>query len=202
MALAACTLGLIAAHWITKPQNKRFRPTKSIAALAIALLFFSAFFALMTWTEGTSASGAIMLFYVLGVVGYVLQISAIVSPKQASRKLPSAGSLILCLLAVWSWTSALSMYAHRGAKTQADITCILAPNPSDYDKELTSLWEMRLPQVGSRRTSPGGSYIWEYHAILVVQTEGRTEHYNWSKKWMRFEPLDPTRNPYLPKTCI
>lgn len=138
-----------------------------------------------------------MLFYVLGGVGYLLMIRAVLSPNQTKR----AGALVLCLMASWSWASAISMYVHRGAETRVGDACILVPNPSEYDIELTSIWEMRLPQVKSRRTSPSGSYIWEYHAILVAQIDGLVEHYNWSKKWMRFERLDPMRNPYLPKTC-
>ncbi|MBU2867567.1 hypothetical protein [Pacificibacter marinus] len=142
-----------------------------------------------------------MLFYILGGVGYILLIRAVSSPKQNLRVYRCIGALVLCLMASWSWASAISMYAHRGAAEHADTACILIPNPSEYDTKLNSIWEMRLPQVRSQRTSPSGSYIWEYHAILVTQIDGRTEHYNWSKKWMRFERLDPVRNPYLPKTC-
>ena len=192
-----CTLGLIAAHLAPKPRSKRAGPSKAATVLAIALLIIGALLALMTWAEGTSANGAIMLFYVLGVVGYLLMIRAVLSPNQTKR----AGALVLCLMASWSWASAISMCVHRGAQTRARDACILVPNPSEYDTELTSIWEMRLPQVRSRRTSPSGSYIWEYHAILVAQIDGQVEHYNWSKKWMRFERLDPIRNPYLPKTC-
>jgi amino acid transporter len=200
-AVAGCILGLSAAHLTAQPQRKRAKPTKATAVLATALLIIGALLALMTWVEGTSASGAIMLFYVLGGVGYILLLRAVSSPKQNKRGYRCTGALVLCLMASWSWTSAISMYAHRGATEHADTACILVPNPSDYNTELNSIWEMRLPQVRSQRTSPSGSYIWEYHAILVAQTDGRTEHYNWSKKWMRFERLDPVRNPYLPKTC-
>lgn len=198
---AGCILGLIAAHLTAKPQSKRTRPSKTTAALAVALLIIGALLALMTWVEGTSANGAIMLFYVLGFVGYLLLFSAALSSEQALRGYPLVGGVVLCLMASWSWASAIGMYAHRGATEHADTACILVPNPSDYDTELNSIWEMRLPQVGSRRTSPSGSYLWEYHAILVAQTDGRTGHYNWSKKWMRFERLDPVRNPYLPRIC-
>ncbi len=194
-----CTLGLIAAHWVPKPRSKRGGPSKATAVLAIALLIIGALLALMTWVEGTSANGAIMLFYVFGFVGYFLLFSAVRSFERTRRRFWGAG--ILVLLSIWSWASAIGMYNHHGTKGQSDISCILVPNPSEYDMELTSIWQMRLPLIGSRRTSPSGSYIWEYHAILVTQTDGRTEHYNWSKKWMRFERLDPVRNPYLPKTC-
>jgi len=199
--VVCCILGLIAAHLAAKPQSKRASPSKATAVLATALLIIGALLALMTWAEGTSASGAIMLFYVFGVVGYLLLLSAIMSPNQNKRGYRCTGALVLCLMASWSWGSAISMYAHRGVKTHTGTACILVPNPSEYDTELNSIWEMRLPLIRSRRTSPSGNYIWEYHAILVARTDGRTEHYNWSKKWMRFEHLDPVRNPYLPKTC-
>ena len=142
-----------------------------------------------------------MLFYVLGFVGYLLLVSAILSPKQTTRSYPRAGGAVLCLLAVWSWASAIGMYSQRGVEKRASHTCILIPTPSEYDTELSSIWEMRLPQIGSQRTSPSGSYIWEYHAILVAQVDGQAELFNWSKKWMRFERLDPARNPYLPTRC-
>lgn len=196
-----CILGLIIAHLTAKPQSKRARPSKATAVLATVLFTLGALLALMTWVEGTSADGAIMLFYVFGFLGYLLLLRAVLSSKQNMRGYGCAGALVLCLMAGWSWASAISMYAHRGAAKHADTACILVPNPSEYDTELNSIWEMRLPQVRSRRTSPSGSYIWEYHAILVAQTDGQVEHYNWSKKWMRFDRLDPVRNPYLPKTC-
>ncbi len=149
--------------------------------------------------EGTSANGAIFLFYVIGFVGYLLMLSTVLSPERLRRGY--RGAALLVLLASWSWASAIAMYVHRGAEQQAKDACILVPDPSDYTLKLDSIWEMRLPEIRSRRTSPSGSYIWEYHAILVVPKDGRPEHYNWSKKWMRFERLDPVRNPYLPKTC-
>jgi hypothetical protein len=196
-----CIIGLMAAHLSAKPQNKHARPSKTTAALAVALLIIGALLALMTWAEGTSANGAILLFYVLGVAGYLLLVSAILSHKQTSPGYRRAGGLALCLLASWSWASAIGMYSHRGAEKQASHACILVPNPSEYDRKLNSIWEMRLPHIGSRRTSPSGSYVWEYHAILVAQVDRRTELYNWSKKWIRFERLDPARNPYLPTNC-
>ena len=198
-AAVACILGLIAAHLAPKSLSERIWPSKAPAALALTLLILGAALALMTWAEGTSANEAIFLFYVVGFVGYLLMVSGVLSPERVRRGYWGAG--LLGLLAIWSWASAIGMYVHRGAKQYADDACILVPDPSDYTTKLESLWEMRLPEIRSRRTSPSGSYIWEYHAILVAQTDGRVEHYNWSKKWMRFERLDPVRNPYLPKTC-
>lgn len=200
-AVAGCILGLSAAHLTAKPQSKCTRPSKAIAVLATAISIIGALLALMTWAEGTSTNGAIMLFYVLGFVGYILMVRAALSSEPTLHGYPRAGAVVLCLMASWSWASAIGMYVHRGVETHADTACILVTNPSHYDTKLNSLWGMRLPQVRSGRTSPSGSYIWDYHAILVAQTDGRVEHYNWSKKWMRFDRLDPVRNPYLPKTC-
>lgn len=199
-AAVASILGLIAAHVTPKkPQSKRVWPSKTTTALAVSLLILGVDLALMTWAEGTSANGAIFLFYVIGFVGYLLMLSAVLSPERLRRGYRGAG--LLGLLAIWSWASAIAMYVHRGAEQRAEDACILVPDPSDYTLKLDSIWEMRLPEIRSRRTSPSGSYIWEYHAILVVPKDGRLEHYNWSKKQMRFERLDPVRNPYLPKTC-
>jgi hypothetical protein len=66
---AGCILGLIAAHLTAKPQSNRTRSSKTTAAFAVALLIIGVPLALMTWVEGTSASGAVMLFYVFGSRG-------------------------------------------------------------------------------------------------------------------------------------
>lgn len=196
-----CLLGLLAAHFAPKAGREGLGLSKRFVFLGLAVLIIGALLALMTWAEGTSANGAIMLFYVLGFVGYLLLLRAVVAPRHTYRAYRSAGGLLLVVIALWSWASAIGMYAHRGAAGDFDDACILVSNPAEYDTELVSLWEMRLPEIASQRTSPGGSYIWEYHAILVAKTDGQTEHYNWSKKWIRFDQLGAKRNPYLPTTC-
>ena len=93
------------------------------------------------------------------------------------------------------------MYFHYGAASDTATAFILVPNPIRYDTKLSSIWEMRLPEIATSRTGPTGTLILDYHAILVMSSSGRTELYNWSKKRMRFEILDTERNPYLPTEC-
>lgn len=201
VVVALCALGFIAAHLAPRPSKEVVWPSRSSAALVLACLVIGALLSLMTWAEGTSANGAIMLFFVLGFVGYLLMLRAILASNRTARVYLGSGGTLLLLTAIWSWTSAIGMYVYRGADKHSDEACILVPNPSEYDREIRSLWEMRLPEIASRRTSPSGSYIWEYHAILVARIDEQTEHYNWSKRWMRFDFLDAKRNPYLPPTC-
>ena len=104
------------------------------------------------------------------------------------------------LPACWFRGSALAMYVNLGVSNEYDKSCILAITPNGYDSELNSIWEMRLPQVMSRRTGPTGTVILDYHAILVAQNS-IPEVNNWLKKRLRFEKLDLTRNPYLPTVC-
>ncbi len=196
-----CTLGLIAAHLAQKPLGERGWPAKMTSALAYIVLIGGAFFVLMRWTERTPVDGGITFFFVLGGTGYLFLIRTILDPRKTSNRYLGTGSVALSLLALWSWASAVGMYSHRGVERYVNDACILVPGPNPYDTEVTSIWEMRLPQVASTRVRPRGSYLWEYHAILVTQIEGRTEQYNWSKKWIRFEILDPVRSPYLPKSC-
>ena len=199
--VAGCILGLIAAHLAQKRVGELSWLAKATSALAFVVLIGGVFFVLMRWAERTSVDGGITFFFVLGFVGYLFLIRTILDPSQTSNGYPGTGLVVLSLLAIWSWASAVGMYSHRGAKGYTNDACILTPKPNPYDTELTSIWEMRLPQVASTRVRPWGSYIWEYHAILVAQIDGRTEQYNWSKKWIRFEILDPVRSPYLPEKC-
>lgn len=150
---------------------------------------------------GTPVEGAITLFFTLGVVGYFFLIRDILSPRQTSKSHLGTGSVMLILLAAWSWASALSMYFHIGSANDIDTSCILVPKSLRYDTELSSVWGMRLAEVATSSTGPTGTTILDYHAILVVPSDGQAEIYNWSKKWMRFERLDIKRNPYLPRDC-
>lgn len=198
---AGCILGLVAAHLAQKAIGERIWPAKAISALAFAVLIGGALLMMVRWPERTSVDAGLTFFFVLGSAGYLFLIRTILDPRQTPKRHRGTGLAVLSLLAIWSWTSAVSMYSHRGAYRYADDACILVPNPSQYDIELTSIWDMRLSQIAAKRMRPNGSYLWEYHAILVAQIDGRTEQYNWSKKWMRFEILDPIRSPYLPKIC-
>ncbi len=199
--VAGCILGLIAAHLAQKLFGELGWPAKTTSALAFVVLIGGALFVLMRWSERTSVDGGIAFFFVLGFVGYLFLIRTILDPRQTPNRYRGTGLVVLSLLAIWFWASAIGMYSHRGADRYTNDACILVPKPTQYDTELTSIWEMRLPQIASTRARPSGSYISEYHAILVAHIDGRTEQYNWSKKWMRFEILDPLRSPYLPKNC-
>lgn len=194
-----CILGVMGAHLAPKPRSGGIRLPKTFAAFIFALLVIGGLLALMTWAESGSANAAIMFFFVLGFIGYLVMILAVFLPNQSFLGYSGSGGMLLFLLALWSWTSAIGMYAHRGADKNIGETCILASNQNEYDTKLSSIWQMRLPEFASPKSS--GGYIWEYHAILVAKIDGQTKHYNWSKKWMRFEPLDPKRNPYLPPSC-
>lgn len=196
-----CILGLIAAHMAQKSLGDLGWPAKATSALAFVTLFGGSIYALMRWAGRTSVDGAITFFFVLGLVGYLFLIRTILDPRQVSSRFRGTGLVVLFLVAIWSWASAIHMYSHHGADRYTDNACVLVPKPTEYDTELTSVWEMRLPQIASKRTRPNGSYIFQYHAILVAQIDGRTELYNWSKKWMRFEILDAERNPYVPTRC-
>jgi hypothetical protein len=197
--VAGCILGLIAAHLAQKPLGERGWPAKATSALAVVVLIGGLVFILMRVSEKTSVDAGITFFFVLGGMGYLFLVRTILDPRQSPKRYRGTGLVVLSLLAIWSWASAIGMYFHRGTDRYTNEVCILVPNPVEYDTELTSIWKMRLPQIAAARVRPWGSYLYEYHAILVV--DGRTDQYNWSKKWLRFEPIDPVRSPYLPKNC-
>ncbi|AML51072.1 hypothetical protein RC74_07110 [Falsihalocynthiibacter arcticus] len=197
--VAGCILGLIAAHLAQKSLGERGWPAKATSALAFAVLIGGLLLILIRVTERSTVDAGITFFFVLGGMGYLFLVRTILDPRQTPKRYRGTGLVVLSLLAIWSWASAIGMYSLRGADRYTNKMCILVPNPIEYDTELTSIWEMRLPQVASTRLRPWDSYIWEFHAILVV--DGRTDQYNWSKMWIRFEPIDPVRSPYLPKNC-
>ncbi|RPE71597.1 hypothetical protein EDD53_0721 [Pacificibacter maritimus] len=201
MIAACCVLGLAMAQMVRKSENSRVWPAKTTVATAVATCMIGGLLTVMTWAEGRSANAGILLFFVLGFAGYLLMIGAIISRRSRRFAPIGAGGLMLMLAAVWSWGAALGMYFHRGVQSPSEIACILMPTQGDYTTELRSIWQMRLPEVASQNTSSNGHYIWDYHAILVTQNDGQFQLYNWSKKGMRFDPLDPMRNPYLPRTC-
>gem|GEM_PF-2199925 len=201
LVVVGCILGLITAHLVQKLLGELAWPEKATSALAFALLIGGLLLALRAWIKGASVDGGITLFFVLGFVGYLFMIIGVLTPRQTIGRYRHMGFVVLFLIAIWSWTSAISMYTHRGINSFTNGACILVPKPTEYDRQLSSIWEMRLPQIASRTTSPNERYIWSYHAILVAHIDGRTEHYNWSKKRMRFELLDAVRNPFLPTIC-
>lgn len=198
---AGLTLGLIAALLAQRVLGDRRWPAKAASALAYIALIGGALLAFLVRAVGTPVDGAITIFFALGVVGYFFMIRDILSPGQTSRGPLGRGSEILILIGAWSWASALSMYFHIGAANDTGAACILVPKYLRYDTELSSVWDMRLAEVATSSTGPTGTVILDYHAILVVPSNGQAEIYNWSKKWMRFQRLDIKRNPYLPTDC-
>jgi hypothetical protein len=193
--------GLIAAHLARKVIGNRVWPAKVASVFAVIALIGGILLVLLRLPERTSVDAGITFFFVLGGVGYLLLLRSIMDPRESTILRRGMGVMLLSVLAIWSWGSAVRMYSHFGADRYISDACILVPNPSEYDSELTSIWDMRLSLVAASRVRPSGSYLWEYHAILVAQVDGGVQQYNWSKKWMRFELLDPVRSPYLPKKC-
>ena len=198
---SVCGLGVLAAVLAQKRRLERPWPKAALRGSAILVLIGGSLLAFGAWALGTSADGAIALFFALGFAGYLHLLALMLSPANTSSRFDSAGWLVVMLMATWSWGSALAMYVHRGAAGTPDEACILVPTPLGYETELTSLWEMRLPEIVTSRTGPTGSHILDYHAILVRPFDDQPEVYNWSKRRMRFELLDRKRNPYLPTSC-
>lgn len=198
---AACIVGLFLALHASKQLRKQSWPAKVLSVLSICFLIAGAMFAFTQAAVGTPVDGAIALFHVMGFAGYLYMLANIIAPNRTSKGVFEIGPLVLFLLAGWSWTSALSMYFHRGALEDTQAACILVPEHLHYKTELSSIWKMRLPEVASNLTGPTGTTILNYHAILVAPSDNEAQVYNWSKLRMRFEILDKKRNPYLPTTC-
>ena len=199
--VAGLCLGLVAALLVQRILGDHHWPAKAVSGLGYIALIGGALLTFLAGALGTPAEGAITLFFALGLAGYVFLIRDILSRRQTSKSHLGTGSVMLVLLAAWSWASALSMYFHIGSTNDTDASCILVPKSLRYNTELSSVWEMRLAEVVESNTGPTGTVILDYHAILVVPSDGQAEIYNWSKRWMRFERLDIKRNPYLPRDC-
>lgn len=200
-AVALCILGLLSALLAQRSLKEYRWPAKVLSVLAVLVLIGGALLAFAARGIGTPVDGAITLFFVVGLSGYLHMIANILASSQTSEWFLGIGALVLFLLTSWSWASALSMYVHFGASGNTDEACILVPRPARYDTELSTIWEMRLPEVATSRTGPTGTVILDYHAILVAPSNEETQVYNWSKRRMRFEVLDKKLNPYLPTKC-
>lgn len=198
IAAAACFLGGLLACLAPK-QSAGGRIAKLLSTLSALVVIAGGLLAFATSALATPVDGAITLFFVLGISGYLYMIAGILAPTPLSESARHIAPLLL--LASWSWGSSLGMYFHRGAVGDTSAACILVANSVNYDTELTSIWDMRLPDVAANRTGPTGTTILDYHAILVVPSEDESQVYNWSKRRMRFDRLDRQRNPYLPTTC-
>jgi len=200
LAAAVCLLGLFSTLLGATRLVKPIWFARVVSALSVLVVIVGALLTFAASALGTPVDGVITFFFVLGLAGYLSTIASILSPYPASNRLRDIGPLVL-LLASWSWISALGMHHHRGALGDTSEACILVPKPARYNTELTSIWEMRFPEVATSRTGPTGTTILDYHAILVAPSDQETRVYNWSKRWMRFDVLDKKRNPYLPMAC-
>lgn len=203
VATIALCLGLLTLAFGlgNRPARDARDPSDLLASLALMVASFGALFAVLVGAIGTSGEMAVLLFKVCGWVGFLLLLSSALGPAERGPAMPRIGETLLLALALLSWGSAFSMHSHRGATVAAGKACILIPSGmARYGTELTSLWSMRFPDVLSHATGPTGTVILNYHAILLI--EGAPQLlYNWSKKAMRFVPLEQAKNPWLPQTC-
>ena len=191
----------VAAAVAKKPTTQRHRIKRVLPWIAVPLLAVGIVFITILVSLGTSADGAIIIFHAVGLAAFARMLSDTVKPVESAKLRLGVGGMAMLAPATWSWVSAISMRMHRGVEAVTSASCILVPRlSSDYDTELTSIWQMRLPAFASNLTGPTGTVILYHHAILVIPDE-LPDLYNWSKVWMRLEPLNRERNPYLPDKC-
>ena len=189
------------ALWLSRSERGgRLLMRRACLALAVLALISGLCFAFAARAVGTPVDGGLALFHTIGWSAYFYWIASLSRPSKSAIESIGRGGGVLLALAAWSWMSALSMHSHRGAVGNTGNACILVSVSPIDERPLSSFWRMRLPEVASSVTGPTGSTILYYHAVLVVP-DGTPSLYNWSKKRMRFEPLDRTRNPYLPEEC-
>lgn len=201
LGAAFCILGLFAA-FLAKPYVKERKwPAKITVVLALAGLVCGVLLSVAVRAVGTPVDGAMTLFHVLGGVAYLWMIAGVLTPETVQTRRSYLGRTALLGLAAWSWGSATAMYLHLGAAEDTQTACILVPRSLAYDTEVRSVWRMRLPEIASNRTGQTGMVILNYHAVLVVPSSEGARIYNWSKRRLRFETLDPQRNPYVPMDC-
>lgn len=192
-ALAALSLTLPWLAWRGSPRPKTAR---LLGILALLPLLACALLAASAFLSGPTPYGTLILFTCANLSAYTLLLARLLT-AQKNLALPTT---LLIALTLWSWGAALAMATHRGAAPTEAPTCILtatSPAPDSYTRPLTSLWDMRLPAF---HAEPGRKLQFTYHALLIV--EGPTPAvYNWSKRNLRFDPLDLSRNPYQPTRC-
>ncbi len=182
-----------------KFQPYRFRSLRLLSFVVFVVPLACLPFALVYAVLSQTADGYVVLINLLGWTALVAVLrNALKLSNRNSPKVFWIGVLCLALLAGWSWLSAASMKLHAGVRHETTQVCILATTASHDYVPVTSIWEMRIPSIMS--TWQVRSYIMSYHALLVVH-DNPVKVYNWSKKWMRFEPLDLKRNPYVPTSC-
>jgi hypothetical protein len=112
---AVSIFGLIAAHLAQKRIGELSWPAKATSALAYAVLIGGLNFILTRVTERSPVDAGNTFFFVFGGMGYLFLVRTILAPRQTQKRYRGTGLVVLSLLAIWSWTSAISMYSLRGA---------------------------------------------------------------------------------------
>lgn len=200
------TLGCVATYFIavyaaaTRPSLCQ-RPGRVGHWVAVTGLVVGAVAALLAGGIGTSGDVALTLFFAAGGAAFVALMSTVLRHAGSATWRLGWGGMLLVGLAAWSWVSAFSMDSQRGVEAVSPAACILLPSGHlTYDTQITSVWQMRLADFASTATGPTGTTILNYHAILV-SPGNNPDLYNWSKLWLRFEPLSRVLNQPFPQTC-
>lgn len=172
----------------------------ALKVLGFAFMIFGGVYALLAYALSTPAAGYLVAYNVIGWVALAMALAGWFGSCWINSRRFWGGCLILVALATWSWVSSTRMKLHVGADGDTSAYCIMVPISYFKYAPISSLWDMRLPGFASTWTGPTGTTILEYHAVLIGPDAAATV-YNWSKRSMRFEPLDKKRNPSLPKSC-
>ncbi|MQY43309.1 hypothetical protein GG681_11710 [Epibacterium sp. SM1969] len=167
---------------------------------SVLLLLKTILFVLLGLVFKIEAGLEVWLFLDVGALAYVRLLVGILRAQHGQGSRTVVYAAILGSLAIWSWLSAFALNAHRGVDLEGRMSCILKPIGFEYSEELDSLWDMRLPILASFWNSTVDDFEL-FHAVLFVPG-GTPEHYNWSKRHLRFEPIDPAnQDAFLPQAC-
>lgn len=193
--LALVALVQLGAKHVT---NRRW-PERLLNICTALLVLKTIFFLLLSLVFETAAAREIWLFWNLGALAYVRLLVEILRAQRGVSSRPVVYAAFLGSLAIWSWLSAFAFYAHRGVDLEGRVSCTLKPIEFEYSVRFNSLWDMRLPVFASYMGSKEELYL--FHAVLFVP-DGEPKHYNWSKRYLRFEPIDPAgQDAFLPEFC-
>ncbi len=175
-------------------------PSKSLMVLSNVSLTLMCCTALISSLDPSPAVFAIAAIWLLGAFAYFkLLINAASDDSSAPVRVYFFAG-VLALLSVWSWGSALALYSHRGVDLEDRPACILKPNELAYSEHFSSVWDMRMSSFASTWDTVTGDFLL-FHAVLLIPGEDPA-HYNWSKRYLRFEPIDPAnQDAFLPTHC-
>lgn len=175
-------------------------PEHLLNLCSVLLVLKTILFLLLDLFFKADASLEIWLFRNLGALAYVRLLLATLRAQRGVSIRPMVYAAFLGSLAIWSWLSAFALNAHRGVDLERRMSCILKPVGYGYSEEFDSVWDMRLPVFASYMNYEVDSF-YLFHAVLFVPG-GTPEHYNWSKRHLRFEPIDPAnQDAFLPQAC-